>query len=252
MTAALLFALILSAFIGVTLGLLGSGGSIVTLPVLVYVAGIPTQQAVGMALAVVGGTAGVGAAVYYRRGTFDPRAAGFFAATGVTGAFFGARLTHLVDGRLLMGLFGLLMVGVGIRMIRERGHVATRAACRPLHCLSAGLGVGVLTGFLGVGGGFLILPALLWFAGIGMKEAVGTSLAVIALNSAGGLAGQLRYVDLPWGWTLAFLLVSLAGMWAGTSLANRLPASHLRRGFAWAVTLLGILLLVSELWELGT
>jgi uncharacterized membrane protein YfcA len=107
--------------------------------------------------------------------------------------------------------------------------------------------VGVLTGFLGVGGGFLILPALVLFAGLEMKTAIGTSLAVIAVNCFGGLLGQLRYVNFDWWLTLGFLLAAMAGMFAGTRLARWLTASTLRRGFAWCVVLLGIALVIRNL-----
>ena len=102
------------------------------------------------------------------------------------------------------------------------------------------MAVGILTGFLGVGGGFLILPALVLFAGLEMKPAIGTSLAIIAVNCLGGLVGQLRYVNLNWHLTLAFLAAAVVGMFAGTALTGRLSASTLRRGFAWCVLLLGV------------
>jgi uncharacterized membrane protein YfcA len=108
--------------------------------------------------------------------------------------------------------------------------------------LGAGVAVGVLTVFLGVGGGFLILPALVLFAGLEMKTAIGTSLAVIAVNCLGGFIGQLRYMDFDWRLTFGFLAAAVAGMFAGTTLAGRLATSTLRRGFAWCVLLLGVAL----------
>lgn len=248
---ALGLALALAALIGLSLGLLGSGGSIITLPVLVYVAGIPAQQAVGMSLVIVGGTSSLGALLNMRRDAFNFRAATFFSLSGMAGAFVGAKFTHLVGASMLLLLFGTLMLVAGTRMLRSRASAIQSHPCHPLHCLASGIAVGVLTGFLGVGGGFLILPALVLFAGLDMQPAIGTSLAVIAVNCLGGLIGQLRYVNYDWPLTLAFLVMSIVGMVAGTALAHRLPAMLLRRGFAWCVVLLGIVLIGQNLMVLA-
>jgi uncharacterized protein len=239
-------ALGLAALIGVSLGLLGSGGSIVTLPVLVYAAGIPPHQAVGMSLFIVGGTSALGGLLNLRRGTLDLRAAAFFSVSGILGALVGARFTHLVSARVLLVLFGTLMLVVGLRMLVGNGEAQPGRKCRPLRCLGTGLGVGVLTGFLGVGGGFVILPALVFFAGLEMKVAVGTSLAVIAFNSFGGFLSQLRYVQIEWGVTLAFLAAAAVGMLGGLALAGRVSSGMLRRGFAWSVIALGGFLLIKN------
>ena len=241
------FALILAALIGLSLGLFGSGGSIITLPVLVYVAHIPAQPAVGMSLVIVGGTSAFGALLNVRQGAFDWRAATFFASSGMVGAFGGAKFTHLVSAPVLLLLFGLLMLAAGMRMLRNTETAMKPQSCRPLRCLAVGIGVGVLTGFLGVGGGFLILPALVLFAGLEIKTAIGTSLAVIAVNCLGGLIGQLRYLDFDWRLALGFLLAAMVGMLAGMLLAKRLTASSLRRGFAWCVVVLGFVLVARNL-----
>jgi uncharacterized protein len=235
-------ALLLSALIGVSLGLLGSGGSIITLPVLVYIAGVPAHQAVGMSLVIVGSTSALGVLLNLRQGAFDLRAATFFALSGMAGALVGAKFTHLVSAPVLLLLFGALMLVVGLRMLRRGVSTAPAQPCRPWRCLAVGVAVGWLTGFLGVGGGFLILPALVLFAGLEMKPAIGTSLAIIAINCLGGLIGQLRYLHFEWWLTLGFMLAAAAGMFAGTVLAKRLSAAALRRGFAWCVVLLGLAL----------
>ena len=238
----LILALILALLIGLSLGLLGSGGSIITLPVLVYVAGIPAHEAVGMSLVVVGGTSAVGSLLNARRGSFDWKAGAFFAVSGMAGAFVGAKFTHLVSAPVLLLLFGALMLVVGARMLLKNETDTLPRQCRFWRCLGAGVTVGMLTGFLGVGGGFLILPALVLFAGLEMKTAIGTSLAIIGLNCLGGLIGQLRYINLNWFLTLAFLAAAIAGMFAGTALTGRLSASATRRGFAWCAMLLGLAL----------
>lgn len=239
-------ALVLALFIGLSLGLLGSGGSIITLPVMVYVAGIPVSQAVGMSLVVVGGTSAVGSYLRFREGEFSGRAAVFFTLSGMIGAFSGAKFTHLVAAKTLMLLFGGLMLIVGAALLRKRSAAAAPKTCHPVSCLAAGAMVGVLTGFLGVGGGFLILPALVLLAGLEMKTAIGTSLAIISLNSAAGVLGQLRYVSLDWMLTLGFLSVAVVGMLGGQLLAKRLSSQTLQRGFAWAVIALGLFLVVKN------
>ncbi len=240
-------ALVLASLIGLSLGLLGSGGSIITLPVLVYVAGIPAQQAVGMSLVIVGGTSALGTLLNLRQRALDLRAAAFFSVSGMAGAFVGSKFTHLVSAPVLLLLFGALMLMTGTRMLQDRETGLKPQQCRPMHCLATGVAVGLVTGFLGVGGGFLILPALVLFAGLEMKPAIGTSLAIIAVNCFGGLVGQLRYVSFDWWLTLGFLLAAMAGMLAAASLATKLSASILRRGFAWCVVLLGVALVARNL-----
>lgn len=195
----MIFALLLALLIGLSLGLLGSGGSIITLPVMVYVAGIPVNQAVGMSLVVVGGTSAVGSYLRFRSGEFAGRPAAIFALSGMLGAFWGAKLTHLMKPSVLMLLFGILMVIVGTALVRKRPAETGIKSCSLSRCLVAGIAVGVMTGFLGVGGGFLILPALMLFAGVEMKPAIGTSLAIIAFNSFAGVAGHvpIQFGDQP-------------------------------------------------------
>jgi hypothetical protein len=246
MSAALVLALVLAALIGVSLAALGSGGSIITMPVLVYVAGIPAHDAVAMSLVIVGTTAAVGSYLQSRAGGFHGRAAAIFAMTGALGAYAGARLTHLVAGGTLMAMFAALMLLAGWRMLAPGAAAAAPRACRVLRCAAIGLAVGVLTGFLGIGGGFLIVPALVLAAGLDMKRAVPTSLAIIAFNAAGGLAGQLRYAAFDWTLTATFLGSALTGMVGGSVLTRRASGETLRRGFAWAVMVLGTAILASQ------
>jgi uncharacterized protein len=243
----LALALILAALIGLSLGLLGSGGSIVTLPVLVYIARVPPHEAVGMSLLIVGTTSALGSIFNLRRGDFDLRAGAFFAASGIVGAFIGSKFTHMVSARVLLLCFGVLMSVVGLRMLSGSQTAPPRRQCKPLRCLATGVAVGLLTGFLGVGGGFVILPALVLFAGLEMKAAIGTSLAVIAVNCFSGLLGQLRYVQFEWGLTLGFLAAAAIGMLGGLTLANRISSQSLRRVFAGSIIVLGVFLVIRNI-----
>jgi uncharacterized membrane protein YfcA len=195
---------------------------------------------------VVGGTSAVGSFLRFRQGEFSGRAAVLFTLSGMIGAFSGAKFTHLVEAKTLMLLFGGLMLVVGAALLRKRAVASAPKTCHLVQCLAVGALVGGLTGFLGVGGGFLILPALVLFAGLEMKTAIGTSLAIISLNSAAGVLGQLRYVSLDWALTLAFLAVAIVGMFAGQLLARRLSSRALQRGFAWAIIVLGLFLLAKN------
>ena len=242
MTTGMAISLALAVLIGLTLGALGGGGSVLTLPIFVFVAGIPTQEAVAMSMVVVGGTSLLGAALHWRKGNFHTKATLLFAATGVTGAFGGSFLTHLVSQRVLLGLFAALMLVTGLAMIRQRSEQKDGRECRFWPCLLIGAVVGVLTGFLGVGGGFLIVPALMLFAGIKTKAGVGSSLAIIALNSVGGLVGQLQQVSLDWPLTFAFLVLALFGMVGGFVVADRVPGESLAKAFGWFVVVLALVI----------
>ena len=219
--------------IGLSLGLTGAGGSILTLPVLVHLAGVPPQEAVGLSLLVVGTAALVGAWQRARAGEVHFKAAGMFVLSGMLGAVAGAQLTPLLSPPALMVTFAGLMIVVAVRMLAQGKSVPQpMPECRPLRCLVAGGAVGVLTGFLGVGGGFLLMPALVKFARLPLRVATGTSLAVIACNSAAGFASHLS--DAPVRWLLAatFAAIAATGVLVGGRVASRLPEATLRRAFA--------------------
>ena len=240
MSPQLAVTLVLAALIGLSLGLLGSGGSIITLPVLVYVMGVEPKSAVAMSLVIVGAVSAVGALLHMRNGNFHPRAVLFLGLTGMAGAYFGSALTHRVSAAALMLLFAALMIVVGTVMLRRKQLVCDAERCYPARCLTIGAAVGALTGFLGVGGGFLIVPALVLLAGIDTKKAVGASLGIIALNSASGFAGQLRFAEIDWPLTGALLFIALIGMWLGTMFVERVSQEGLRRAFAWSVVVVGL------------
>jgi len=232
-TAGAYAALILSAGIGLSLGLVGGGGSIITVPILVYVAGLSPREAVPLSLAVVGSTAAVGALAQWRAGNLHLRAALTLGLTGMLGAPLGARLTPLVPPPVLMLLFAALMIGVGLRMIRSEAppEVEPAPECQPLKCGLAGLGIGVLTGFLGVGGGFLIVPALLRFAHTPIRQAVGTSLLIISASSFSGLAAHLGDFSGRLDLAAALVGMALAGLAAGMMLAKRMRPARLKQVF---------------------
>lgn len=231
--------------IGLSLGLLGGGGSILTVPALVYLVGQSPQAAVTTSLAIVGANSMLGALFHRASGALDWRVALVFGGVGMPLAFLTGGLSHYFPPALLLVAFALLMLAIGGLMLRQQHVQATLPATpRWPRVAASGAAVGALTGVLGVGGGFLIVPALVMLVGLPMQSAVGASLVVIAMNSAAGLLGHLSGAPLDWSLTLVFVAAGLGGTFLGVRLAGWLPAERLRQAFAWFVlALAGFLLL---------
>ena len=242
---------LLSGVIGLLLGIFGGGGSILAVPVLVLVTHLAPAAAVGTSLAMVGTTSLVASYAHHRRGQVIPKVALVFGLSGVLTAFLGARLTALVSGTILMYVFAALMLVVGGGMVLGRGRDAVteaRSAPAPrlMASILAGAGVGLVTGFLGVGGGFLVVPALIAFAGLELRQAVGTSLFVIAINSAAGLAGHLAGGQLNWGLIVVLTTAAAVGALVGERASRQLPTVKLRRGFGLVVIVVGLVVTVAS------
>ena len=246
MSAIFIIGLLLSAVIGLSLGLIGGGGSILTVPILVYLLAVSPHDAVGMSLPVVGGASIFGAALHWKRGNIDLNSGLLFGISGIVGALLGSPLTKLVSANLLLLIFGLLMLVVPVTMIlRKRGAVdETEHKPHPVQGILSGLSVGVLTGFLGVGGGFLIVPALVFFGGLSMKKAIGTSLFVIFLNCVAGLIGHMNQSSLDWTLTAQVTALAISGAIVGTVLSRRIAANRLQSIFAVLVLGVGAFLIV--------
>ena len=248
MSSLFILGLLLSAVIGLSLGLIGGGGSILTVPILVYLLGVGPHEAVTMSLAVVGATSLFGSFLHYRKKNLDLRGGAVFGGAGIVGAFIGAPLTKLVSPEMLLLLFGVLMLVVAGVMIARRGGSAGEGkhATHPVKAVLAGLGVGVLTGFLGVGGGFLIVPALVFFGGLDMRKAVGTSLFVIFLNCVAGLAAHLGGGSFDFGLTAIVMGLAVGGAIVGTMISSKIPAQRLQKVFAVLVLGVGIVLVLKN------
>lgn len=248
----ILIDLLLGGLIGLSLGLLGGGGSILTVPALVYVVGQSPQVAVTASLVIVGANSILGAFFHRQQGTLNWRVALVFGGAGMIAAYFAAGLSHLLPSTVLLVLFAVLMLVVGALMIfRKTPSNEGHASQGWVVTVVAGAGVGILTGFLGVGGGFLIVPALVMLVGLPMRQAVGTSLIVIAMNSLAGILGHISQTTLDYPIIALFVAAGLAGTFAGTCLAKRVHADHLRRLFAGFVILLAIFLLFDNLPKLA-
>lgn len=240
---------LLALFMGSVLGLLGGGGSILTVPILAYVAGMPAGEAIASSLVVVGITSVVGAANHAKRGGVEWKTGLIFGGVAMVGAFVGGRLAVFVPGWLLLALFAGLMVVTSIMMLRKGrkspDHVPSKASV-PMIAVEGFL-VGAVTGLVGAGGGFLVVPALVILGGLPMHKAIGTSLLVIAMKSAAGVAGHLTHVDVNWGLTMTVAGFAVAGSIVGARYSSKIPADVLRVVFAWFVLIMGTFILSKEL-----
>lgn len=239
--------LALAALIGLSLGLLGGGGSILTVPVLVYVLGFAAKPAIAMSLPVVGITSLVGAALHWRLGNVRVATALTFGLLAMVGAFAGAKLAVFLSGAVQLTLLAVVMLAAAASMLRgtrsQGGAAQTVAPPRLAPLVPVALGVGVLTGLVGIGGGFLVVPALVLLAGVPMRQAIGSSLLVIAMNSASGFAGYLGTVDVDGTFLVGFTTAAVAGALVGTALVARVPQAALKRGFAMFLLAMGCFVL---------
>lgn len=245
----LLLAAALSLFIGVVLGMLGGGGAILMLPMLVYAVGLEPKAAIASSLFVVGATSVAGVTMHARKGSVRWKLGAMFGAAAMAGAYAGGQVAHVVPSVVLLVAFGVVMVVTALAMLRGRS-ASDGGPTRSLHlgrALGLGVAVGLLSGLVGAGGGFLIVPALTLFGGLAMREAIGTSLLVIALQSFAGFAGHATHVHVEWALVLVITATSFAGSLAGATLGARLSPHGLRQGFAWLVIAMGLFMFAKQL-----
>jgi uncharacterized protein len=244
---------LLSLIIGVVLGTLGGGGAILTLPLLVYVAGAPTRPAIATSLFVVGATSVVGAVIHARAHAIVWRVGVLFGAAAMTGAFAGGRIARYLPGQVLLIAFAAMMLSTAVAMLRKTsGRSAPPAHPAAGRALLLGALVGLVSGVVGAGGGLLIVPALTLLGGLPMREAVGTSLFVIALQSFAGFAGQLTGVEIDWVLVGVVTAPAVVGAAVGAVFAKKIPAARLRSVFAWLVLGMGFVVLGQQLPLIAT
>lgn len=248
--------LALALLIGVALGLMGGGGSILTVPIFVYVLGFGAKASIAMSLAVVGTVSLVGAFSHWRAGNMNFKVAFLFGGVAMAGTFLGAKLSVFFTGTAQLLLFAGVMLAAAATMFRQKkpgqGHAGETEAIDdnempqnlPYGLIVAeGIAVGVLTGLVGVGGGFLVVPALVVLGKVPMKKAVGISLLVIAMKSAAGFVGYLDQVSVDWGFLGAFTGLAIVGIFAGTHATKYISQAALKRAFAVFLVLMGATIL---------
>jgi len=247
------FGVLLALSIGLVLGLLGGGGSILAVPTFLYVFHVEPKPAIAMSLVVVGMSALVGFLTHWRQGTINVRIALLFGTLAMAGSFGGARLARFVPASAQLALFAAFALTAAVFMLRDslrprRGADAHAGPLRfsPLLAVQA-VGVGILTALIGAGGGFLIVPSLVIMANVPVKEAVGSSLLIIAMNAASGVAGYLGQVAFDWALVGWFTAIAAAGALLGTRFMKRLPAARIKQGFAIMILVLGSYLVIRRL-----
>jgi uncharacterized protein len=241
-----LLSVALGFLIGLSLGLLGGGGSILTVPVFVYVLGFGAKESIAMSLAVVGLTSLTGAAGHWRQGHVNLRVAMIFGPVAMVGSYLGTRLATRLTGAEQLTIFGTVMLIAAafmFRGLRSESSSGGRASLPVGFTAAEGLLVGMLTGLVGVGGGFLIVPALVW-AGLQMVDAVGTSLLTIAMNCAVGFYGYIGQVTIAWIPMALVMAGTLPGIATGTYAVRFVSQTSLRRGFAVLLVCVAVYILL--------
>jgi uncharacterized membrane protein YfcA len=240
-------AVFLIAAMGLVLGLLGGGGSMLSVPILVYVLGVEAHAAISLSLMLVGGTALIGAFLHQEAARVAWKQGLLFVCFGIPLNFLGAELSRHVSSTVLLLLFGILMAISGTAMLfkrRESQNSASEHSLWPV--VISGAVVGFLAGFLGVGGGFMIVPSLVLFLHIPIKSATGTSLLVIAINSALALFGHRHTLQVDWTLLLELMAPALLATYLGVKLTEILSAQQLRKVFGVFVILLGVFMVASN------
>ena len=251
-----------SLFIGISLGLIGGGGSILTVPVLVYLFAISPTIAISYSLFIVGFTSLVGAFNYYRKGLVSFKTVVLFGSSSITTVFIARKFIipslpnvffrlgsfEVTHSLFVMVVFAVLMLAASVSMIKSRNVIAEKQTKeKPWMLVLYGVLIGLVTGFLGAGGGFLLIPALVILMKLPMKEAIGTSLLIIALNSLIGFLGDIGRHPIDWKFITTVSAIAIAGIFVGSYFNQRVNSDKLKRGFGWFVLTMGIYIIVKEL-----
>jgi uncharacterized membrane protein YfcA len=252
---------------GISLGLIGGGGSILTMPVMVYLFGLQPILATSYSLFVVGSSSLVGSFNNLKKGLISLRTAFLFGAASIITVFITRKfiIPHIPknifnignfvvsQSMLTMVLFAVLMFLASISMIRGRDSGTNQAEAshqksNHYKLFGYGIGIGLVTGFLGAGGGFLLVPALVLLTGLSMKEAIGTSLLIIALNSLIGFAGDFGHFTIDWLFLVKITIIVNAGIFIGGALGNKVEGETLKKSFGWFLLVMGTFILVREIF----
>lgn len=257
------FSVIIAGLVtGVLLGVFGSGGSIITMPALLYLLDVEPKSAIAMSLGIVAVTATITALDNWRRGNVNLKVTAIFGVFGIAGTYAGALLGVVTPVMVQLLLFAVVMYAAAWKMLKSKPlqHRSVGAdaveECESGDCESPrhghialhGIGVGILTGVVGVGGGFLIVPALVLLSRLSMKRAVGTSLSIVALKSFAGFAGYAGAVPVDYTLMAIFTAIAIAGSFVGSMVAHRLPAEHLKKGFGGFLVLVASYILVTQIF----
>lgn len=254
-----------SLLIGISLGMIGGGGSILTVPVLVYLFSINPVLSTSYSLFVVGSTSLVGAYNNYIKGLVRIKTALLFGLSSITTVFLTRKflISHIpenfgtignfkiTESILVMVLFAILMIAASVSMIKDRKKKISTdndnsKKINIPRLLSYGIAIGIVTGLLGAGGGFLLIPTLVLLVKLPMKEAIGTSLFIIALNSLIGFTGDIGHFTIDWIFLFKITAIAIAGILVGGALNKKIHGDNLKKGFGWFVLIMGIYIIIHE------
>ncbi|TPE46232.1 sulfite exporter TauE/SafE family protein [Pontibacter mangrovi] len=263
-----IFGYIAALFIGLSLGLTGSGGSILTVPILVYLMRLNPVISTSYSLFIVGSTSLVGSYKFYLKKLVSFKTALIFGVPSLLTVFLTRSLLvpaiprHIIDiggfevtkGIMLMVMFALLMLAASFSMIFKKSPASQqedapqKADANYVALVLQGTLVGLISGLVGAGGGFLIIPALVLFTGLDIKLAVGTSLVIVTANSLLGFVGDILQYNIDWTFLLTFTALSVAGIFIGTALSSKVQGEKLKKGFGWFVLAMGLYILAREIF----
>ncbi len=248
--------IILATGVGVSLGLVGSGGSVLAVPILIYVLGVAPKSAIAMSLVIVGVVSLIGAIPHWQQGNVNLKTVALFSPTAMLGTYLGARIGSLpiITPTFQLICFAVLMVVGAILMIRnedssdfdDHEHQQHQLNYQWLAIPIEGLGVGILTGFVGIGGGFMIIPALVLLGKTPMKEAIGTSLVIISLKSVTGFAGYFGNVPIDFHLMMFFTLAAILGTLAGAYFTQIIQAKRLETGFGLFMIAVAVFIVMKQ------
>ena len=244
---------------GLLLGIFGSGGSIITMPALLYLLDVEPKTAIAMSLGIVAITATVTAVQHWFKGNVNLKITAIFGLFGIIGTFAGAKLGLITPVFIQLTVFAIIMYAAAWKMLNPAPqHKSVGAAC--VECADGfcddldykeiathGIAVGILTGIVGVGGGFLIVPALVLISGLPMKKAIGTSLGIVSLKSFAGFAGYASAVAIDYSMMAVFTFIAITGSLAGSQIAHYLPANQLKKGFGGFLLLVASYILIKQI-----
>lgn len=250
--------IIAGLFTGVLLGVFGSGGSIITMPALLYLLDVEPKSAIAMSLGIVAITATITALQHWLKGNVNLKVTAIFGAFGIVGTYLGALLGIITPVAMQLSIFALVMLAAAWKMLKPRPqHKSVSAACVETaecdcnelhygHIAVHAIAVGILTGVVGVGGGFLIVPSLVLLSGLSMKQAVGTSLSIVALKSFAGFAGYAGAVTIDYSMLAMFTAIAIIGSLIGSQVGHRLPEAVLKRGFGGFLVVVASYILLKQ------
>ncbi|MBS1636330.1 MAG: sulfite exporter TauE/SafE family protein [Bacteroidetes bacterium] len=267
----LIFAYGLFLLIGIVLGLIGGGGSILGVPVLVYLLHLPADVATGYSLFIVGFTSLIGAFSFLKKGDISVEALIQFAIPSMITVFSVRKFVipalppvfftiggfEATKQLVIMCVFSALILSSSYSMIKKRSNAVkkdlmwdefSRSPLRIPFVIILGVFVGILSGFVGAGGGFIIIPVLVFFVRVPMKKAIGTSLSIIAINSLVGFTGNVGHMDIDWRFLTFVTLLCVFGILIGTQLSYRIQVNKLKKGFGWFTLIVGIFVFIKELF----